>query len=324
MPSTSDLASPAATERGAAPRASDAAAVRATVPLRSIAPRRGISRRRRPADERVDWLRSIPFWSVHLACLGAVLPGARPTWTALLVGVGLYTLRAFAITGFYHRYFAHRAFTMNRFWTFVAGVLGTLAVQKGPLWWAGHHRTHHRFSDEAGDVHSPVARGFFWSHLGWILCRKYGRPDNMRIADFHRYPELRWLDRNHLVAPIALAMACFLLGGWSVLVCGFFWSTVALWHATFCVNSLAHVWGRRRYPTGDASRNNWFVAILTLGEGWHNNHHHYMHSARQGFFWWEYDVTYYVLKMLSWVAIVSDLRTVPDHLRFAHVAGARA
>jgi stearoyl-CoA desaturase (delta-9 desaturase) len=193
---------------------------------------------------------------------------------------------------------------------------GTTAAQKGPLWWAGHHRDHHRFADTERDVHSPL-KGFWWSHVGWILADRFKATNFDGIRDFARYPELRWLNKRDWVGPWMLGVACYLIGGWSGLVVGFFWSTVLLWHGTFIVNSVAHVFGRRRYDTDDLSRNSLLVALVTGGEGWHNNHHHYQASARQGFFWWEIDTTFYMLRVLSWLGIVRGLRTPPARVRDA-------
>jgi stearoyl-CoA desaturase (delta-9 desaturase) len=189
--------------------------------------------------------------------------------------------------------------------------MATTSTQKGVLWWAANHRHHHRYSDTEEDLHSPTIFGFWWAHVGWILSDKYQDTRVDLIRDFDRYPELRWLNRYHLVPPVMLATALFLIGGWGTLVWGFFVSTVALWHSSFTINSLSHVFGRRRYETPDTSRNSLFLALLTLGEGWHNNHHHYMASVRQGFFWWEVDVSYYTLKVLSWFHVVWDLRQPP-------------
>jgi stearoyl-CoA desaturase (delta-9 desaturase) len=216
----------------------------------------------------------------------------------------------FFITAGYHRYFAHKSYKLGRVAQFVMAVGAQSSAQKGVLWWAAHHRDHHRYADTDRDVHSP-RKGFWWSHVGWILCDRYGETKLDGIKDFARYPELRWLSRHDWIAPWALGVACYLIGGWSGLVVGFFWSTVLLWHATFTINSAAHVFGRRRYDTVDTSRNSLLLALLTWGEGWHNNHHHYAASARQGFFWWELDPTYYVLKALSRIGIVRDLRTPP-------------
>ena len=266
----------------------------------------------RAPDERVNWITSIPFFLIHVACLAAFFTGV--TWTAVALCLGLFWGRMFCITAGYHRYFAHKSYKLGRVSQFVMAFGAQSSAQKGALWWAAHHRDHHRFSDTDKDIHSP-RKGFWWSHVGWILCDRYGATKYDGIKDFARYPELVWLNKHDWIAPWSLAVVCYLIGGWSGLVVGFFWSTVLLWHSTFTVNSVAHVFGRRRYDTTDTSRNSLLVALLTGGEGWHNNHHHYPSSARQGFFWWEIDVTYYGLKALSWVGVVKDLRRPPERVR---------
>jgi stearoyl-CoA desaturase (delta-9 desaturase) len=266
----------------------------------------------RAPDERVNWVSSIPFFLIHVACLAAFFTGV--TVTSIVLCLGLFWARMFFITAGYHRYFAHKSYKLGRVSQFVMAFGAETSAQKGALWWAAHHRDHHRFSDTDKDIHSP-RKGFWWSHVGWILCDRYGPTKYDGIKDFARYPELVWLNKHDWIAPWSLAVVCYLIGGWSGLVVGFFWSTVLLWHATFTVNSVAHVFGRRRYDTTDTSRNSLLVALLTGGEGWHNNHHHYPSSARQGFFWWEIDVTYYGLKALSWVGIVKDLRRPPERVR---------
>ena len=271
---------------------------------------------RRDADERVNRLTSIPFVAVHFLPLLAFFTGVSPT--AVVLCLVLYFGRMFFITAGYHRYFSHRSYRLNRFWQFVMAFGGGTAAQKGALWWASHHRDHHRYSDSPTDVHSPTQKGFFWSHVGWILCDKYAATDYDRIKDFSKYPELVFLNKKDWIAPWLLGFACFLVGGWSGLLIGFFLSTILLWHATFTVNSLAHVMGRRRYATEDTSRNSVLIAALTMGEGWHNNHHYYQASARQGFFWWEWDPTYYVLKVLSWLHVVKGLRKPPVRVRAAN------
>jgi len=266
----------------------------------------------RSADERVNVGSSVPFFLLHLLPLLAFVTGV--TTTAVVLLLVTFFGRLFFITAGYHRYFAHRSYKLRRSAQFVMAFGGGTACQKGVLWWAGYHRRHHRFSDTARDIHSP-RKGFWWSHVGWILCDKYSSTDVESIRDFARYPELRFLDRHDWIPPWALGVVCFVVGGWSGLVVGFFLSTVLLWHATFTVNSLAHVFGRRRYDTPDTSRNSLLVALLTGGEGWHNNHHHYPSAARQGFFWWEIDVTYYALKLLRLVGVARDLREPPPRVR---------
>jgi len=277
----------------------------------------------------VDWARILPFVAMHLVCLCVIWVGVSPI--ALYVAGGLYFLRMFAITGFYHRYFSHRTFKTSRVAQFIFAVLGAAAVQRGPIWWAAHHRHHHAFSDKEQDIHSPVQRGFLWSHMGWFLSRRHFAPDLGRVRDLTSYRELVLLDRFDILVPFLLALGLLLLGkllavtapqlgtsGGQLLVWGFFISTVACYHCTYTINSLCHVWGTRRYATRDDSRNNFWLALITLGEGWHNNHHHYPSAVRQGFYWWEFDLTYYMLRLLAALGIIWDLKPVPHAAREAN------
>lgn len=272
--------------------------------------------------EKIEFLRILPFILLHLACFTVFFVGFSTT--ALIIAVLLYALRMFAITGFYHRYFAHKAFKTSRFVQFIFAFMAASSAQRGPLWWASHHRHHHANSDKPDDSHSPVQRGFFWSHISWFLTNKNFNSKNERVKDLLVYPELKFLDRFDVIAPLFLAASLYVLGaaleiyaphlqtsGLQLLVWGFVISTVVLYHMTFTVNSLAHVWGKRRFNTSDQSRNNSLIALLTLGEGWHNNHHHFPSAARQGFYWWEIDLTYYGLKILSALGLIWDLRKVP-------------
>jgi stearoyl-CoA desaturase (delta-9 desaturase) len=265
---------------------------------------------------------TLPYWGIHVAAvIGVALTGW--SWRGLGLVLALHVPRMFFVTAAYHRYFSHRSFKTSRWFQFVLGVGATLTGQKGPLWWASHHRLHHKLSDAPGDLHSVKQSGFWWAHQGWILSREVERTDRSRVKDFARYPELQWLDRWW-----ALPMAAFgvltALGGTTWFVWGFCVGQVVCWHATYTINSLAHVWGNRRYATNDDSRNNLALAILTMGEGWHNNHHHYQVSARQGFFWWELDATYYVLRALAAIGVVRDVHGVPDHIRDQDLAGSPA
>ncbi len=258
-------------------------------------------------------LKSVPFFLVHVACLLALYTGVRPVDVALCLG--LYAIRMFGVTAGYHRYLAHRSFKTSRAFQFVLTWIGASSLQKGPLWWAAHHREHHRQSDTELDIHSPTQRGFWWAHVGWIISPRYDRTEIEKIRDFARYPELRWLDQWHLVPFVfTVCVPHFLLGGLPALVWGGFISTVLLWHGTFAINSLAHDFGRRRNETTDTSRNSLVLALITGGEGWHNNHHHYPGSANQGFFWWEVDISYYLLRLLAALGLVWDLRKPPAHV----------
>jgi stearoyl-CoA desaturase (delta-9 desaturase) len=266
---------------------------------------------------------NVGFITIHLGCLLVIWAGF--SWFALGVALTLYAIRMFGLTAGYHRYFSHRSFRTSRWFQFVLAFLGTSALQNGPLWWAAHHRLHHRYSDTEYDVHSPVTGTVWWSHVGWILSKRFNHTDYRLIPDLARLPELRWLNRRHLVAPVLLAALLFATGwllelnapalgtdGFQLLVWGFFISTTLLYHGTFTVMSVAHLWGMRRFRTTDDSRNNPLVALITLGEGWHNNHHRYMSSERQGFYWWEFDISHWILTALSWVGVVWDLRTPPE------------
>jgi stearoyl-CoA desaturase (delta-9 desaturase) len=281
-------------------------------------------------------LKSLPFILLHLACLAVFFTGVH-AFDLVLCGL-LYFIRMFGITAGYHRYFAHRAYKTTRAFQFVLAWLGCMALQKGPLWWAAHHRSHHKYSDTEDDVHSPITGGFWWAHIGWVLTDRYDQTNWDGIRDFARFPELRLMNALYWVPGIVLGFLTWLAGGyslvmaswfesapaaevgfsyphaWSALVVGFFCSTVLLYHGTFAVNSFCHIFGRRRYATSDQSKNNWWVALATLGEGWHNNHHHYQSSANQGFFWWEIDVSYYIIKFLSVFGLVWDVRKPPRKL----------
>lgn len=254
----------------------------------------------------------VPFLAIHIGCIAAICSGV--TWQASAICVVLYWLRMFAITAGYHRYFSHRAYSTSRVFQFVLAFLAQSSGQKSVLWWAAKHRHHHLHSDTEQDVHSPRHKGFVYSHVSWIFCRRHDATDLTKVSDFASYPELMWLHKFELLPAIATAGLCFLVAGWPGLVVGFLWSTVLLYHATFCINSLAHVQGRKRYVTGDDSRNNLVLALLTMGEGWHNNHHAYQSSVRQGFRWWEIDTTYYVLVALSGLGIVWNLKVPPKQV----------
>lgn len=275
----------------------------------------------RTAD-RIDWLRAAPFVLLHLGCIAVVWTG----FSATAVGVAAlsYAVRMFALTAFYHRGFSHRTFRAPRVVQFLFALIGAACVQRGPLWWAAHHRNHHRAADTARDPHSPAIHGFLWSHMGWFLTPRAFRTDLRRVPDLARYPELRWLDRYDIGVPVLLAAAMYALGallrwaepglhttGPQMLVWGFLISTVALFHATVTINSLAHRYGSRRFATPDDSRNNLWLALLTFGEGWHNNHHGFPGCARQGFLWWEIDVTWYGLRLMAALGLVHGLKPLP-------------
>jgi stearoyl-CoA desaturase (delta-9 desaturase) len=270
-------------------------------------------------SEQIDWVRVVPFIMIHVGCLFAILTGV--SWVAFITALLLYWVRGISISAFYHRYFSHRTFKTGRISQFIFALFGASAMQKGPLWWAAYHRNHHRYADQIEDVHSPVVHGFMWSHMGWFLSKKYFSYDSTRVTDLARFPEIKLLDRFYFFVPLTLALTLFSVGvilqhaapslhtdGWQMLIWGFFISTTVLFHTTASVNSLAHKFGKRRYNTKDHSRNNWLLGWIAFGEGWHNNHHHYPSSVRLGFRWWEFDVTFYVLKALEKMGVIWDLR----------------
>ncbi|GIW72773.1 MAG: hypothetical protein KatS3mg102_2315 [Planctomycetota bacterium] len=262
-------------------------------------------------------LANLPFLGMHASVLLVIWAGI--SWELVAICLASYYVRMFAITAGYHRYFAHKSYKTSRVFQFLMGLLGTTALQKGPLWWAAHHRYHHRYSDTEHDIHSPTRQGFFWAHMGWVMSPAFDATEWERIRDLRSYPELRWLNRWHLVPFVCASAIVFFAFGFEVFVWGCLVSTVLLWHGTYTINSLCHMWGRRVYETGDTSRNSFLLALITLGEGWHNNHHYYPASANQGFRWYEIDISYYVLWLLEKLGLVWDLKRAPEEV----VAGRR-
>jgi stearoyl-CoA desaturase (delta-9 desaturase) len=270
-------------------------------------------------------IKQAAFWGIHLGCLLVFTVGF--SWTAFAVCIALYVIRMFGVTGVYHRYFSHRSYKTSRPFQFILAFLGATSAQKGPIWWASHHRHHHQYSDTEEDIHPPRVYGLWWAHVGWVLSTQFIGTRYELVKDLLKFPELRWLDKYHLVPPLCLMGAVTLLGylcevyfpqlhtgPLQMFVWGFCVSTTLLYHGTFCINSLAHIIGRPRFVTGDDSRNSFFLALLTLGEGWHNNHHRYPGSERQGFYWWEIDISHYILKGLSYLGLVWELREPPARI----------
>jgi stearoyl-CoA desaturase (Delta-9 desaturase) len=273
----------------------------------------------------INLLRHVLFWSVHVACLAVFWVDF--SWVAFAMCFALYLVRMFAITGWYHRYFSHRSFKTSRFVQFIFAVVGASAAQKGPIWWASHHRHHHKHSDTPEDIHSPVISGIYYAHLGWVLSSQFLETRLELVKDLTKFPELRLIDKYNTIPPILLAVAVFFFGYWlgiafpslntsgtQMLVWGFFVSTVLVYHGTFCINSFTHLFGRKRFHTGDESRNSLLFALITLGEGWHNNHHKYQSAETQGMYWWEIDISHYLLKFMQMFGLVWDLRRYPAWL----------
>lgn len=273
----------------------------------------------------VNIIKQLLFWAIHLGCIGIVWVGV--SWTAVAVCLALYVVRMFTITGVYHRYFSHRSYQTSRWFQFVLAFMGTTSAQKGPIWWASHHRHHHKHSDTEEDIHPPRLYGLWWAHVGWVLSTQFVETRYELVKDLMKFPELRLLDRLHFAPPLILASALVGVGvllqshypelgtsAGQLFVWGFCVSTTLLYHGTFCINSLAHLIGKPRFETGDDSKNSFILALITLGEGWHNNHHRYPGSERQGFYWWEIDISHYILKTLSWFGLVWDLRVPPERI----------
>jgi len=276
----------------------------------------------RAMPERFEFSRILPFIFLHIGCLGVIWTGW--SWAAVITAAVLYFVRMFAVTAFYHRYFCHRAYHTSRMGQFIFALIGLTAMQRGPLWWAAVHRHHHAHSDDHDDTHSPVTKGFLWSHIGWLTSSKNFPTDYRLVRDLTKFPELVFLNRFDVIGPALLFIFLFGFGsglnaldpslgttGWQMVVWGFFISTTFLFHATCAINSLAHTLGSKRFDNDDESRNSLFLALITLGEGWHNNHHQYQASARQGFYWWEIDISYYLIRLLGFAGIVWDIKPVP-------------
>jgi stearoyl-CoA desaturase (delta-9 desaturase) len=273
----------------------------------------------------VNAFKQFLFWAVHVACLAVFWTSF--SWFGVFVCFALYFVRMFAITGVFHRYFSHRTYDTSRFFQFILAFLGTMSGQKGPIWWASHHRHHHQHSDTPEDAHSPAIHGIYYAHVGWILSSQFVNTRNELVTDLLKFPELRWLDKYYLVPPVMLAVGLFFLGtfletaapvlhtdGMQLLMWGFFVSTVLLYHGTFCINSFCHLIGNRRFKTTDDSRNSLLLALITLGEGWHNNHHRYPGSERQGMYWWELDISHYIIKTFEKLGLVWNVRMHPKRI----------
>jgi stearoyl-CoA desaturase (Delta-9 desaturase) len=258
----------------------------------------------------VAWGDTAGFVAMHLACLSVLQVGVPIR--ALVIAALTYSVRCFGITAGFHRYFSHRAFRTGRWFQFLLALAGTLAMQRGVLWWAATHRRHHSVADTADDVHSPHHRTFFYSHCGWTLDPANLEIDARRVRDLARFPELVWLDRAKL-APVAVFAALLWVVGPAEFVWGFVVSTVALWHAILATGSFSHrIGGYRNFDTPDDSRNNRVIAVVLLGEGWHNNHHRSPRAACHGTRRSEPDPIHGVLRGLERLGLVRDLHPRPS------------
>jgi stearoyl-CoA desaturase (delta-9 desaturase) len=261
----------------------------------------------------------------HIACFAFIYTGV--SFVAVMTAFAMYVIRGIGVTGGYHRLLAHRAFKTSRFVQFLFALAGSLAVQGGPIWWVSHHRSHHRDTDTDEDIHSPVTRGMWKAHMGWMITDEAFNENGANSRDLHKFAELKFLQRYYVWLVVLEMIGLFGFGsiwawvfpesgtsGLQMLVWGFFISTVFTWHVTFMVNSVCHRYGSQPYDTKDASTNNVFVGVLGFGEGWHNNHHYYPNSARHGLRWWQLDTTWWLIRLLQVLGIVSEPK-LPKELR---------
>ncbi|MBI3316861.1 MAG: fatty acid desaturase [Candidatus Omnitrophica bacterium] len=267
------------------------------------------------AKREIDWVASLFIIGVHIASFAAFFTFS---WNALLVMLILHWITGgVGITLGYHRLLTHRSFKTVKPIEYLLSIIGCLACQGGPLSWVTAHRLHHAYSDEEGDPHSPLD-GFFWAHMNWCLHENRAistKEGKKRISlDLYQDPLHRILDKGHIVWTLLLATGLYLWGGWSFVVWGIFVRLVLVYHCTWLVNSAAHVWGYRTYATADKSTNLWWVALLTYGEGWHNNHHAFQFSARHGMKWWEIDTTYWMIKFLEYFGLASAVKIPSKYL----------
>ncbi len=270
---------------------------------------------------RLNW--SFVLW-IGFIHAGALLAPFTFTWSALTVCLGLYLLTGLGVTMGYHRLLTHRSFQTPKVVEYLLTILGCLANQGGPLAWAATHRVHHARSDAEGDPHSP-RDGAWWSHLFWWMCwdKSWDGPavQQQYAKDLHKDPMHRFLQGCHFLLPLLLAALLFILGelwagvGLAWVVWGIFVRTTLIYHATWLVNSATHMWGYRSHATNDDSTNLWWVALLAFGEGWHNNHHAFQRSARHGLRWWEFDVTYLMIRLLSYVGLAREIHVPGKVLR---------
>jgi len=251
---------------------------------------------------------AIVYLALHLGAVAACWE--EMFWEDLLLCLGLLQMRGFCVSAGYHRLLAHKSYKTSRAFQFLLAAGACMSLRGGPLWWVALHRHHHRYSDTERDTFTP-GKGFWWSYFGWLISGRFDTTDYNLVRDLARYPELRWLNRSWLVPPSLLGLAVLVLGGWDTFLVGFCVSSVLLFHSMAGLDAFNHCVGFRRYDTGDDSRNSFLLSVLNLGEGWHNNHHHYQSSANFGFFWWEIDGTYTVLRLLARLRLVWDVRQAP-------------
>jgi stearoyl-CoA desaturase (delta-9 desaturase) len=265
--------------------------------------------RNHAGDDQINWVTAIFMFLFHAGAVAALF---FFTWKAFLVACFLWWVSGSLGIGMsYHRLLTHRGYKTPKWVEYFLTVCATLALEGGPIFWVATHRIHHKYSDQEGDPHSPID-GTWWAHMGWILMGKSMHHDTTTLARY--VPDLAkdqvhvWLTKYHYIPMTVLGVVLLAIGGLPFLLWGIFLRTVVGLHATWAVNSVTHMWGSRRFSTRDLSTNNFLVAILTFGEGWHNNHHAHPVSARHGLAWYEFDISWITLKMLAAVGVVRDLK----------------
>jgi stearoyl-CoA desaturase (delta-9 desaturase) len=259
--------------------------------------------------EGINWVSVIAFSGFHI---GAVVAVFFFSWPAFFAALGLYWISLSLGIGMgYHRMLTHRAFQAPKWVEYFLAICGTLALEGGPIAWVATHRIHHRFSDKPGDPHTP-RDGKWWSHIIWMLVGDATNGDTVECshyaADLCKDPFLVWLSKYNYVPLLILSALLLAFGGVPCLLWGVFFRVTMGWHATWMVNSLTHFWGRRRFATSDSSRNNWFVALVSFGEGWHNNHHAHPASARHGLAWYEIDMSWMAIRFLRMLGLAKSVR----------------
>ena len=259
-------------------------------------------------NERLNWTTTLVMAIFHVGAFAALF---FFTWTALLTAVVLYWITiGLGISMGYHRLHTHRSYKVPRWLEYFFAICGTLSMEGGPIFWVATHRIHHQKSDQDGDPHSP-RDGAWWAHVGWILFGETKHANTRLMSkyapDLAKDPFYVWLNNYHWVPILILSAVLFAIGGWSMFLWGTCMRVFFGLHATWLVNSATHMWGKRRFTTRDDSRNNWWVALLTFGEGWHNNHHAHPTSARHGLTWYEIDFSWLQIKVLKWLRIAKSV-----------------
>ncbi|PON48098.1 Fatty acid desaturase, type 1, core [Parasponia andersonii] len=244
------------------------------------------------------------------------------SWGGFWVAVALYIVTGlFGITLSFHRNLSHRSFKLPKWLEYSFAYCGALALQGNPIDWVSTHRYHHQYCDSKRDPHSPI-EGFWFSHMSWLfdtnsVTQRCGDPNN--VSDLEKQPFYKFLQSTYMVHPIALGVLLYAVGGFPFLVWGMGVRIVWVYHITWLVNSACHVWGRQAWMTGDLSRNNWWVALLAFGEGWHNNHHAFEYSARHGLEWWQLDMTWYVVRLLQAIGLATEVK-IPSEIQKQRMA----